>query len=272
VTARELKDVLAKRHPATGAVAVDGAKMLGPWTVLEEWQEVDLLAISANSSPPSGARRGVKYPRVGYEVKVTRSDMRRELLAPSKRKKAQLLCSEFYFAVPKGLLKPEELEWEEPEWEHGDFHRRRCDGNCSPAKHLLPKDAIKELGFKSGTHLHTDPSQLANPRDWLSAYSVCETCKGRGWLEKSRVEREAPTLWIPRDVGLVEVTEHRTTVVRKSPLNDSPRPLEHWEVGDLVRWVSARPDPRHEGIVEDLRKVAKDERDRRRHYRENYGQ
>lgn len=47
--------------------------------------------------------------RVAYEVKVSRSDFRREVRAPLKRRWALLLSNEFYFAAPAGLIKPDEL-------------------------------------------------------------------------------------------------------------------------------------------------------------------
>jgi hypothetical protein len=80
--------------------------MAGQWVCIEEWREVDLLALSAWSDAAV----------IGYEVKVSRSDLRQELLRPRKRTEAVAMCTEFYFAVPKGLLKADELAYEEPEW------------------------------------------------------------------------------------------------------------------------------------------------------------
>lgn len=50
-----------------------------------------------------------KYFRISYEVKVSRSDFLRELKHPGKRQWALKLSNEFYFAAPKGMIKPEEL-------------------------------------------------------------------------------------------------------------------------------------------------------------------
>jgi len=95
MTAAEVKDALRTRHPA---LAEYGGP--GPWTCLEEWANIDLACFSAWSS--------AKPPIVGYEVKVSRSDYRRELLKPGKRELAVSACHAFYFATPKGLLTKEE--------------------------------------------------------------------------------------------------------------------------------------------------------------------
>lgn len=50
-----------------------------------------------------------KYARIAYEVKCSRSDFLRELAAPAKREAALAVSNEFYFAAPKGLIKPVEL-------------------------------------------------------------------------------------------------------------------------------------------------------------------
>ena len=65
----DVKAALRLRHPASRA------QMPEPWTVLEEWRGIDLLAISAWQSLGN-------YARIGYEIKVSRSDLRRELLKP----------------------------------------------------------------------------------------------------------------------------------------------------------------------------------------------
>lgn len=49
------------------------------------------------------------FERVAYEVKVSRADFLRELAAPKKRQQALQLSNYFYFAAPRGLIKPEEL-------------------------------------------------------------------------------------------------------------------------------------------------------------------
>jgi hypothetical protein len=63
--------------------------------------QMDALALSCFPS------RG--YKRVGYEIKVSRSDFMRERAHPEKTAKSAYNCSEFYFACPKGVLRPGEI-------------------------------------------------------------------------------------------------------------------------------------------------------------------
>lgn len=224
MTADEVKDGLRRRHPA---IAYDTGGP-GPWTTFEEWGGIDLLAVSCWSSQGG-------YGRVGYEVKVSRSDYRRELLNPSKRALNVEWCNEFYFAVPEGLLTAEELAYEEPEWATEDFCRTLC-AECVRGK--VYERFIGPLPYDGYRYMVEAP---------------CQNCSGKGYLAKSKVESEAPTLWVPRDVGLVVVDGDRTKVLKKAPRRKEVAPLDAAELGLLLRWVSIRPDPRH---VELREKVA----------------
>lgn len=266
MTAREVKEALRGRHAAT-----DDRGFLGPWTCLEEFAQIDFLAFSAWSSR--------KPPIVGYEVKVSRGDYRRELLKPSKRARAVAGCWEFYMATPAGLLKPEEKAWHEPEHfsDGGAFIRERCSERprCrKPERHehgmsgtegvdmrLTGRVECIEVAFgegacwikdtwkgKRGEEIDLDDRrQRFQVGLHVNVWRPCRTCEGRGYLRKSVVEEEAPTLWVPRDVGLVEVrAEGRVHTVRKAPRSEPTRELG--PIGAMVRWASFRPDPRHEGI------------------------
>jgi hypothetical protein len=221
MTARELKRRLYARHFAAAR------QMPGPWTVIEEYRCIDVLAFSAWSS----ARR---YARVGYEVKVSRADLRRELLRPDKRQANVEWCNEFYFAVPAGLLRPEELAFDEPIWQPEDWVGERCPRGCAPN------------GRRKTTRLRVPiPRTTRSQWDGWWDYVNCPTCNGKGTVAPSRVERETPALWCPRDVGLILVDERGTRVHRKSPRRREVPALTPEELGPLVRWVSMRPDPRH---------------------------
>lgn len=50
-----------------------------------------------------------RYWRVAYEIKVSRTDFLRELNQPEKREWAEEVAHEFYFVVPAGIVKPEEV-------------------------------------------------------------------------------------------------------------------------------------------------------------------
>lgn len=220
MTADDVKDALRGRHYASAA------QMPGPWTCIEEWQGIDLLAFSAWGSQGN-------YARVGYEVKVTRTDLRKELLRPGKRAANVAWCNEFYLAVPAGLLTAAELAWEEPEWPAGSFSRHRCPNH------------------RRGKCVEDVPVPFVGPvYRWSSeghgwTRIACRVCGGRGFLERSLAERIAPTLWIPRDVGLIVVDGRGTHVVRRSPRRAEVPALSPRDLGQLVRYVSMRPDPRH---------------------------
>lgn len=228
MNAADVKDALRRRHPAREQ------GFPGPWTCIEEWMGIDLLAWSAWGSVGN-------YRRIGYEVKVSRSDLRRELLRPGKRALQVAWCNEFYFAVPRGLLKPNELDYLEPVWEPGDFDRAPCPGPC------YGTGAVSEW-FIGPLTAWQDARGNWHPTYRYHVDVPCPGCSGRGYLVKSRVEREAPTLWIPRDVGLVVVDGNGCRVLQKSPVRKDVPALGVRDLGQLVRWVSTRPDPRHAGV------------------------
>jgi hypothetical protein len=248
LTAAEVKERLRARHPATQRQGV--ATVPGPWVCLEEYEGLDLLAFSSHSTPQQGAQRppaGARYPRVGYEVKVSRADLRQELLHPHKRLRARMICHELYLAVPQGLLRPEELAYEEPKALRAPqaFARKRCPAGCQQI-HYKNRRA-------SGPYMIRNEEWDPATQPFEERYLVCPTCDGKGYLAKSRVEQEAPQLWVPKDVGLVEVS-HNCRVVRLSPVNHEARlELDDKRLAELVRWTSARPDPRHAGVVESAR-------------------
>lgn len=50
-----------------------------------------------------------KFEKIAFEVKISRSDFLHEINTPDKRKAALELSNYYYFATPKGLVKPEEI-------------------------------------------------------------------------------------------------------------------------------------------------------------------
>lgn len=233
--ARFVKDALRRRHSAEQYM---GSRLIqGAWTCIEEYRGIDLLAFSAHSSPASGKVEGVNYPRVGYEVKISRSDYRRELLQPDKRMRNVEWCNAFYFAVPRGLLTADEIAFEEPEVGFDAFAREAC----------------QEPGCRKGKVEALLVGPLPKWRgEWRPLVDYrCTNCGGRGWTARSLVEREWPTLWVPRDVGLIEVDGRGCRVTRRSPVRkDVPGIDAGFHLADLIRWVSVRPDPRHVHLAE----------------------
>lgn len=238
MTAADVKDALRRRYPATQYM---GSRIVpGGWTVIEEYRGIDVLAFSAHASPQP--RVGARYPRVGHEVKVSRSDLRRELLNPQKRARSVAWCNAFFFVVPAGLLSKDELAYIEPQWGPADFAREPCPLAWSDFRRPCRKGrrAVRRIGplseFESRFHSDTHPPLVE---------VACESCEGRGYLDRSRVEREAPTCWVPTDVGLIEVSGGRCRIVRRAPVRHEVPAVEGPTLCELVRWVSARPDPRH---------------------------
>lgn len=295
--ADDIFDALRKRHPAYEP----GFAGVGRWVTLREWQGVDLLALDA--------WRPAQV--IGYEVKVSRSDMRSELLKPAKRAAAVAACTQFYFAVPAGMLTDEERAWAEPEWEPGDFERQRCGGiepfgpvdthrwdvrqgyqayggKCEgnlrrrgkqtgpfTIKVPIPTTLSSQLRFVTPGTLTQDQIEyrlFRQAQDELevkgAARIPCPACSGKGYAAKSKAESLGPTLWVPRDVGLVVVGSAGTaTVLKHAPKREVTEPimpypfapgtnarvtpevssrLQRQAINTLVRWVSARPDPRHQ--------------------------
>lgn len=138
-TAAEIKQALRRRHPADK----------GMWVCIEEAFDgntsrcggIDLLAMGAwRSAKAKGLPGAGRYERrgkldtrnciVGYEVKVSRGDFRRELYGyrssptaktqkyvppwPGKAEFALRICHYFMFAVPQGLLYDDEIARREP--------------------------------------------------------------------------------------------------------------------------------------------------------------
>ena len=80
------------------------------WVIIEELrvgtgaghnneQRIDVFIISQN----------IKHVKIVLEIKISRSDFLHEIKQPLKRRSGLRLSNLFYFYVPKGLVKPEEI-------------------------------------------------------------------------------------------------------------------------------------------------------------------
>lgn len=235
-----------------------------PWVTTVEWANIDLLAVECWQQ----ARV------VGYEVKISRGDYRAELLDPTKRAEAVSRTTQFYFATPAGMLKPEEIAFEEPDWTFEDFEHQRCTHpQCKLryhqrgwAKQPRPRGSTLRGTSREGQTISfghgTDRGKHPDGATYSHSYSMdacCLVCRGYGKASKSRVELESPVvLWVPKDVGLVEVHSRDTRIVKPAPVRKTPRTIlgetiadEHknklarYGIAQLMRWASVRPDPRH---------------------------
>ncbi|MFX3631873.1 MAG: hypothetical protein ACE3L7_07310 [Candidatus Pristimantibacillus sp.] len=107
MNAKLVVDALRKRHGASGREwaffdelrAGTGYKNIRKGMNPE--QRFDAWAI--NLYPSKG------HMTIAYEVKVSRSDFLHEIANPTKREQALQHSNEFYFAVPAGLVRPDEI-------------------------------------------------------------------------------------------------------------------------------------------------------------------
>lgn len=194
-SAAEVKEALRRRHPADR----------GMWVCVDEAFSgianmcggIDLLAVGAWKSAKApglpGAGKYHRSPRqdarnvtVAYEVKVSRSDFRRELYGyrsgPTAKKKktvppwpgkadiALSLVHYFMFAVPQGLLHPDEIARRTP-W--GDTPPR-------PGALYVPEGVgLVEINDR-GCSVQVDAT-LRNPRPW-TRHEVAELLRRvAGW-------------------------------------------------------------------------------------------
>ena len=207
---------------------------------------IDLLAVAAWAS----VRPYPRYGRIGYEVKVSRSDYKRELARPSKRAAAVAFCHEFYFAVPHGLLKPAEITWTAPwgfDQVRAPFERERCPGLHG----ALCSDGVVRFGVGKSKRTRYDVGGAYWKPGYRGYEAVCPVCSGSGWIAESpAVRAAAPPLWIPDDVGLLVVypDSGRTVIAKKAPQRKPVLELGDMGLGQMIRWISVRPDPRHAAL------------------------
>ena len=253
MNAQEIKAALHRRHPASPNGRDNWP---GPWTCIEEWANIDLFALAAWSSAKNSR---VPNGRIAYEIKVSRSDLKRELMKPHKRQAAKRVSHELYLAMPFGMLKPEEKMWVEPPgFDQVDpFQPVRCYGllgsHCVAGFIQLgtvDRRTARERrdglwGRRRRPQTHAEWQRMT---DYARAYRApCPVCDGTGVIAPCAAERAgAPKLWVPADFGIIEIHEDgRAAVFRKAPIRREPHAWSDQQIADLVRWTSYRPDPRH---------------------------
>lgn len=74
----------------------------GEWVFFREVWRIDAFAIRCWDS-------GIGHRRIAFEVKTSRSDFLAEMRKPSKRREALAISHQFFFVVPKGLVRPDEI-------------------------------------------------------------------------------------------------------------------------------------------------------------------
>lgn len=96
---RRIIELLRIRHPAADGWATFIELREG--TGYQSVQGIDFFAVHTWPSKD--------YKSIAYEIKVSRSDFRKELDNPNKRAFAERLSHECLFAVPQGLIRPDEV-------------------------------------------------------------------------------------------------------------------------------------------------------------------
>ena len=94
ITADDILTLLRERHPHPEWLTFDELRISTGYTRGEE--RIDFWAM--DTYPSQG------YKRIAYEIKVSRGDFSAELRKPAKRKPALLLCNQFYFVAPSGVI------------------------------------------------------------------------------------------------------------------------------------------------------------------------
>lgn len=140
---------------------------------------------------------------IGYEIKVSRNDF----LQDNKWHLYLQYCNEFYFVVPKGLVKKEDL------WEYGGvrLEEERQNNMSLRVKAGIDLEELKKYGFKTG-------------KEWADAGERC--LEGIGykyqheWYHKFLMDADEPSkiAYIAEDYDIpcVQIsvrTEHRDLYV-----------------------------------------------------------
>lgn len=116
VTAREILAVLRRHHDPRAWLYVEEVRCGTGYDIDARWvrapnhrhvrnstweRRIDAFAMCLYPSR--------NFERIAYEVKVSRSDFLHEISQPEKRTMAMSLSNLFYFAVPEGLVSPDEV-------------------------------------------------------------------------------------------------------------------------------------------------------------------
>ena len=104
--AKELIELLRQMHsPERGWVFLDELRIGTGYGGKDREQRLDAWAI--NTWPSHGAAPNL---RRAFEVKVSKADVRAELLNPDKRWLAYTLSHEFWFVAPEGVIDVTDLD------------------------------------------------------------------------------------------------------------------------------------------------------------------
>lgn len=115
-TSPELMALIRQRHHESSIMIPELRLGCGAGNGSE--RRIDMWALDANPAKSCTA--------TAYEIKVSRSDFRRDLVDPLKQRGARLISDQFFYVAPRGLIRRDEV----PDWtgllepsEYGYLHQ-----------------------------------------------------------------------------------------------------------------------------------------------------
>lgn len=138
---------------------------------------------------PCWEKDGGVGERVSYEIKVSRSDFRKEIKEPVKRKMGLNVSNLFYFVTPAGLLKPEEVPSEcgliELFWRECYHHRYHPRVGRWESFNEIPLQIYRKLvGQTVVPAPHRDPNFLS----WKFVAQLSRQLNARETILRQRLE------------------------------------------------------------------------------------
>lgn len=284
MTAAEVKAALYRRHPATQDMGF--RQVPGQWTCIEEWRGIDLMAWRAWGGGYRVGYE-VKVSRGDFRTELLNPAKRKDAVSLCNRfyfavPEGLLKPAEIAYVEPE--WRPEDFErvacpgiggmgnwprhWRETTGPRPDYVSREYGGRCvrlrrdpytgkrvkgwwvkAPVPRVLTLEDSPYRAGSEAARIAREQALLQRARDDQGeTYVLCPRCGGKGYVDVSPAEKAAPTLWVPRECGLIEVSSRGCRVAKEAPAQGC-RGLSEKELCDLVRWTSARPDFRHKGLV-----------------------
>jgi len=99
-----IREVISRAHPFRDWLVLDEFPLCG-CVGSQGTPRIDILAIKVGN----GGGYGMPLTREAFEIKVNRRDFLEEVKNPNKRRRAYAVCDAYWFAVPEGLVKADEV-------------------------------------------------------------------------------------------------------------------------------------------------------------------
>ena len=110
ISVYDIHRVLRKRYPPPEWVYLEEVRLGTGYTgfflkgygkAVKAEQRIDGLALNCYESK--------RWKRISFEIKISRADFLKEVKDPDKRMAAQMVSNQFFFVVPEGLVKLDEV-------------------------------------------------------------------------------------------------------------------------------------------------------------------